>query len=123
MPKVTASNAIQHLTKNSATTEEPWQHVQVTETGTVDTVADGPQTEYEEDEKNGYIRVIGTHIDESGKLWPELRKMRVMASNLTRGDINDLSEGEGQYKHNEAPGSYLRFVCLLPSSLYVNQLC
>ena len=97
--------------------EGGWQSVEMTQSGIVDKPAgEGlkyPEyPEYEEDERTGYARFSGSGFDQTGKLWPQIRKMKVMTLRSTEGFgiFTDLSKSETQYKFQLKPGSYLRFV-------------
>ena len=96
-----------------------WQSVEVTQSGIVDKPA-GENSKYpgypenEEDERTGYARFSGTGFDPTGKLWPQIRKMKVMTLGSTEGlgIFIDLSKSATPYKFELKPGSYLRFVCI-----------
>jgi len=100
-------------------TEETWQSIEMTQSGIVDKPAGENSRypgypEYEEDERTGYDRFSNSSFDHTGKLWPEIRKMKVMTLRSLEGfgTFTDLSKGPTQYKFELQPGSYLRFVCI-----------
>ncbi|KAF8432085.1 hypothetical protein BGX38DRAFT_1227080 [Terfezia claveryi] len=91
--------------------------IQVTQSGIAGKPAGGGTKypgypEYEEDEKTGYARFSNSSFDQTGKLWPQIRKMKVMTLRSIEGFgiFTDLSKSETQYKFELKPGSYLRFV-------------
>jgi len=99
--------------------EGSWQSIEITQSGIVDKPAGkGPKypeyPEYEEDERTGYARFSDSSFDQTGKLWPQIRKMKVMTLRSTEGFgiFTDLSKSQTQYKFELKPGSYLRFVCI-----------
>jgi len=99
--------------------EGSWQSVEMTQSGIVDKSAgEGPKypeyPEYEEDERTGYARFSDSGFDQTGKLWPQIRKMKIMTLRSTEGFgiFTDLSKSETQFKFGLKPGSYLRFVCI-----------
>lgn len=102
--------------QNGGSPDEPWQTVELEQVGLVDKPVNETHTltqQQEEGEGSDYAHLIGTSFDETGKLWPEIRKLKVMTIKTGEelGIFKDLSKSEQQYQYSLQAGSYLRFVC------------